>query len=124
MNLSGDVVIKYINFFKINLEDVLIIRDDLDIEIGSAKIKFDSSSGGDNGIKSIINRLGSQEFTQFKIGIGNNKMIDTKDYVLSKFSKNDKDLLSNIIKISPEIIEDFINNGYEYTISKYNGLLK
>lgn len=124
MNLSGDVVVEFVNFFKIDTEDILIIRDDLDIEVGKAKIKFDSSSGGDNGIKSIINRLNTQAFTQFKIGIGNNKLYDTKDYVLGRFSKEELELLNNIIDKSSKIIDDFITCGKDEIMSKYNGVLK
>jgi len=124
MNLSGDVVLQYTNYFKIDSQNVLVIRDDLDLEIGTAKIKFNSSSGGDNGIKSIINRLNTQEFAQFKIGISNNKLYDTKDYVLGKFSKRELDALNKIIEMSTNVIDSFINEGTEKTMCVYNGLLK
>lgn len=124
MNLSGDVVSKYVTFFKIPLENILVIRDDLDLEIGTAKIKFNSSSGGDNGIKSITSRLNSQEFYQFKIGISNNKNVDTKNYVLSTFSTQELKQLENIVNNSTEIIESFATRGGEQTICNYNGILK
>ena len=85
MNLSGDSVIKYINYYDIDVNDLLVIHDDLDMELGKIRIVFDSSSGGHNGIKSIINNLNSKKFTRLKIGISHNKNIDTKDYVLGKF---------------------------------------
>ena len=69
MNLSGDSVIKYINYYDIDVNDLLVIHDDLDMELGKIRIVFDSSSGGHNGIKSIINNLNSQKFTRLKIGI-------------------------------------------------------
>ena len=124
MNLSGTVVAQFAKFFKITPENILVIRDDLDLNLGSAKIKFNSSSGGDNGIKSIISSLQTQEFYQFKIGISNDKNIDTKDYVLSKFSKAELEILDTVIKNSVDIINSFINFGGERTISDYNGILK
>ena len=87
MNNSGLSVFEFVNFYKISLKDILIIQDDLDLDIGMIKFKFNSSSGGHNGIKSIINCLGSQEFSRLKIGINNEYKKDTIDFVLSKFSK-------------------------------------
>lgn len=124
MNLSGEVVAKYIKFYKINPEDLLIVRDDLDLPIGTARFKFDSSSGGDNGVKSIIHCLGTKEFCQFKVGISNNKLIDTKNYVLGTFKKDETEKLNNIIIKSKEVIDFYINNGIDVTMNKYNGILK
>ena len=108
MNLSGDVVRPFVDYYKIEPKDLLIIRDDLDLPLGHSRIKFDSSSGGDNGIKSIINRLGTQQFFQYKIGISNDKTRDTKDYVLGNFSKEEKNIIDNIIRDSSNTIDDFI----------------
>ena len=74
MNLSGNALIEFANFYKINLEDILVIQDDLDLEVGKYRLKINSSSGGHNGIKSIIERLGSNSFARLKIGISNNKI--------------------------------------------------
>lgn len=124
MNLSGKVVKDFTNYYKILPEDLLVIRDDLDLDIGTAKIKYDSSSGGDNGIKSIINELGTQKFTQLKIGISNDKNKDTVNYVLGHLSKEEFQKLAPIFDYSNEIIETFIREGYTSAINKYNGLMK
>ena len=124
MNLSGDVVVEFVNYYKIDLKDVLVVRDDLDIALGTAKIKFNSSSGGDNGIKSIINRLNSQEFGQLKIGISNDKEKDTKDYVLGHFSKKELEIINSVIDKTKDVIDDFISTDIDSTKSKYNGILK
>ena len=124
MNLSGTVVKEFVKFYKIPFENIFIIRDDLDLKIGTAKIKYNSSSGGDNGIKSIISSLGTESFFQFKIGISNNKNIDTKEYVLSEFTKDEISELNHIITISVEVIDYFIHNSGEKTINSYNGILK
>lgn len=119
MNLSGDVVKPFVDYYDIDLSDVLIIRDDLDLELGKTRIKFDSSSGGDNGIKSIINRLGSQQFYQYKIGISNDKQRDTKDYVLGKFSKEERMILDEIINDSQNLIDGFIRGEITTTTDRY-----
>lgn len=121
MNLSGDVVKPFIDYYKIDLIDVMIIHDDLDLQTGIFRLKTNSSSGGNNGVKSIIERCGSKEFNQFKIGISHNKQIDTKNYVLGRFSADEKKLLDNIMSKSNEIIEYFISNGIEKTMNRYNG---
>lgn len=119
MNLSGNVVKPFVDYFKIDEKDILIIRDDLDLPLGKIRIKFDSSSGGDNGIKSIINSLGNQKFYQFKIGISNDKNKDTKDYVLGNFTKTEKEILNKIIEDSEKYIETFIKDEINGTID-YN----
>lgn len=108
MNLSGDSVIKYINYYDIDINDILVIHDDLDMELGKIRIVYDSSSGGHNGVKSIISNLNSQKFTRLKIGIAHDKKIDTRDYVLGKFSKADLDILSDVYNKVSNIVEDFI----------------
>ena len=87
MNLSGMAVSKVVKFYKIKMEDILIIQDDLDLKIGTYKIKKNSSSGGHNGIKSIISELNSEEFGRLKIGIDKNATIPVDKYVLSSFTK-------------------------------------
>ena len=84
INLSGDVMIKFVKFFNISLEDILIISDDLDLPVGSIRLKQKGSSGGHNGLKNIENNLQTNEYKRIKIGISNDKNEDTKDYVLSK----------------------------------------
>lgn len=108
MNLSGTVVRKYTSFYNILPSDILVIQDDLDMEFGKIRVSFDSSSGGHNGIKNIIENIGTKEFTRLKIGISNNKKIDTKDYVLGKFSKEEKEKLDNTFFKLGNIINDFV----------------
>lgn len=120
MNLSGNAVVKFVNFYNLNIEDILVIQDDLDLTFGNYKLKKNSSAGGHNGIKSIISSLGSQEFLRLKIGVSNDKSIDTKDYVLGKFSKSDLEKLDSLQNIFNEVIESFVINGIEKTMNIYN----
>src|SRR5574344_1270831 len=109
MNLSGDSVIKFVNFYKIAPADVLVIQDDMDLPIGKYRLKYKSSCGGHNGIRSIINVLGTESVPRLKIGISRNNLSDTKDYVLSKFNKGDYELLTSNFDIFRDIIIEFIN---------------
>lgn len=121
MNLSGTVIKKYIDFYKINYQDILVIQDDLDMPVGKIKLKYKGSCGGHNGIRNIIDNLKTEEFKRFKLGIGKNANVSTKDYVLGKFSSEEQDIINKIILISDEILDSFITNDFEKAMSKYNG---
>lgn len=120
MNLSGGVVRKFVDYYKIDINDVLIIQDDLDMHFGRIKIVYDSSSGGHNGIKDIENNLGTKKYTRLKIGISNDKSLDTKDYVLGKFSSNELKELSDIYSKLINLIDDFCDINLDRLMSKYN----
>ena len=120
MNLSGDAGVKYVNYYDVNIEDILVVHDDLDLPFSTYKLKKNSSAGGHNGIKSIINRLGSQEFLRLKVGVSHDRSIDTKDYVLGNFSKAEKDKFNEMQKIFNEIIESFVCVGIDRTMNIYN----
>ena len=102
MNLSGQCIKPFIDFYKIPLENILVIQDDLDLEVGTYRIKTNSSSGGHNGIKSIIDCLGHNNFARLKIGISNNKKIDNKDYFLGRFNKEDFYAMAKGLEEVPE----------------------
>ena len=120
MNNSGISVSQFVNFYKMDINDILVIQDDLDIKIGQFKIKSSSSSGGHNGIKSIINYLNTNEFTRLKIGIKNNSQKNVIDFVLGKFSKDEFMLIKNNFSIYNKIINSFIKNGTKYTKEHLN----
>ncbi|MGN1000770.1 MAG: aminoacyl-tRNA hydrolase [Bacilli bacterium] len=120
MNLSGEVVKKFVEFYKIDINDILIIEDDLDLEIGKYKLKSSGSSGGHNGLKNIENLLKTTNYKRLKIGISNNKDIDTKEYVLGKIRKSDLDKYNDIFEIVNNIIDDFLLLDFERIMSKYN----
>lgn len=120
MNLSGGVVASFVKFFKIRIEDILVIHDDLDLPIGKFRIKINSSAGGHNGIKDIISALNSDAFARIKIGISNNKSIDTKDYVLGNFTKNDLEWIKDNENQIFDIIENFNYENVNSLMNKYN----
>ena len=119
MNLSGLAVSKIVNFYKIEIDDILVIQDDLDMEVGSFKLKNNSSAGGHNGIKSIISELNNDVFGRLKIGIGKDNRIPVDRYVLSKLPKEDIDKVNANTSEFNKIIDMFINNGFEYTKQRY-----
>jgi len=120
MNLSGLAVSKIVNFYKIDIKDILIIQDDLDMEIGTYKIKRNSSAGGHNGIKSIIQELHTDEFARLKIGISKSMQIPVDKYVLTKFSSEEDEKINKNMNNFKEIIDTFINFGIEETMHKHN----
>lgn len=120
INLSGEVIKKYVDFFKIDVQDILVINDDLDMNCGKIKIKYKGSSGGHNGLKNIEMHLKTNEYKRIKIGISNNKMMDTKDYVLGKISGIDKELIDSTIKKMPNIFSDYVNLSFDQLMNKYN----
>lgn len=122
MNLSGTVVFRYVNFYNLSSTDVLVIQDDLDMEFGKTRILFDSSSGGHNGIKNIIEMLGTKEFTRLKIGISKDKNIDTKDYVLGKFNEEERRSLDNLYGKLESIVDDFVLWDMDKLKQKYNNI--
>ena len=120
MNLSGEVVRDFVKFFKIDVNDVLIICDDLDTNVGTYRLRYKGSSGGHNGLKNIELHLNTKEYKRIKIGISNNKLIDTKDYVLGKFTSEEKGLINPIIDKMPNIINDYLDLSFDHLMNKYN----
>ncbi len=100
MNLSGNSVSAIANYYKINSENIIIIHDDLNLDFGKLRIKRKGSAGGQNGIKDIISKLATEDFNRLKFGIGLDQRIPVKDYVLSKFSKNE------LIQLEPVINDE------------------
>ena len=125
MNESGIAVNKCINFFKIPLENLIVIYDEMDLSPGNIKIKFGGGSAGHNGIKSIINYLGSEKFTRVRIGIGkpvNKEKISS--YVLSNFTNDELNLFNEIKTNIKYIIEDLVLEGLPFAMNKFNSKIQ
>ena len=120
MNLSGEVIYKYMDYFKIDKEDILVIYDDMDLDVGTFKIRFKGGSAGHNGLKNIESNISSNEYKRIKIGISKNKNIDTVNYVLGKFSKEEKEKLNEVLKNIPNIINDYLKLDFDKLMNKYN----
>ena len=120
MNLSGEVVIKFKDFYKINLEDILIICDDLDTPLGKIKLKYKGSSGGHNGLKNIELHLHSNEYKRIKLGISSNKNHDKIDHVIGKMPKEELEILEKVTDKSKDIIIDYLEMSFDNLMNKYN----
>ena len=120
INLSGEVIRRFIDFYKIDIEDILIIHDDLDLEVGTYRVKQHGSSGGHNGLKNIELHLGTQEYKRIKIGISNNKLMDTKDYVLGKISKEEQEKIDEVKNVVMDILDDYFKITFDQLMAKYN----
>lgn len=110
MNLSGQSVRKLMNFYNISVEDILVIYDDVDLPLGKTRLREIGSSGGHNGIKSIISNIQTDNFKRVKIGIDKNPLYETSDYVLCSFSKEENTLIEPVFKKVSDIISDFKND--------------
>ena len=123
MNLSGNALIKVKNYFKVDTADILVIVDDINLPLGSVRIRESGSAGGHNGLKSIEAVLGTNQYKRIKIGCGKpNVDIDLKDYVLANFSKAEQDILTKeVYPVAVDAIFAFIYSVEFHKItSKYN----
>lgn len=119
MNNSGIAVKEIKDYFKIELEDIIIIYDDMDIQIGHLKLKNNGSSAGHNGIKSIIQHLGTQEFKRIRVGIGSPNY-NVIDFVLTKPNKEDQELIDESQKNAVEALKISIKESFNKAMTLYN----
>lgn len=117
MNLSGEAVRTVMDFYKIDVKDILVIFDDISIDLGRVRFRTSGSDGGHNGIKSIIQHIG-EDFDRLKIGIGPQPNIPSEAFVLQNFTKDELDKLKEILK--QPIIEDYLKDGIEKVQNLYN----
>jgi PTH1 family peptidyl-tRNA hydrolase len=120
MNLSGESVVATLQFYKIDISNLVVIYDDLDLPIAQIKIKPKGSSGGHKGMASIIKLTGSQEFPRIRIGIDKSPVIKVTDYVLTKFTKHEQPLILKTIGNAVPILENYIKNDLDYIMNHYN----
>lgn len=120
INLSGEVIKKYLDFYKLNNSDLLVIHDDFAMNFGKVRVVFDSSDGGHNGIKNIQTNLVTKEYLRLKVGIYGNNDINPLDYVLGKFTKEQIEQLKNIFYNIKQIVPDYYNLELSALKEKYN----
>ncbi len=125
MNRSGVSVRNCKDFFKIAPNNIIVVYDDMDLALGSLKIKSSGGSAGHNGIKSLIDEIGSNNFVRIRIGIGKplNKE-NVNNYVLSNFKKDEFEALSRIKNRIEEIIKDIIFEGIIFAMNKFNSKIQ
>ena len=121
MNLSGDAVIEILNFYKIPLENLIVIYDDIDIEPGIAKIRKKGGPGTHNGMKSVVYKLASQEFARIRVGTGTPEYKnDLTNYVIGKVSDEEYLKLTEGISAAEEAVIEILKYGIDKAMNKIN----
>jgi len=122
MNLSGQSVQGLANFYKIPFPNLMVLSDDLDIPFGTIRIRASGGPGGQRGMASIIERLGSKDFPRLRLGIGRPPgRMDPADYVLQDFSRADLKALSEILDRASDAALTFVTEGLNPAMNKFNG---
>lgn len=124
MNLSGDVVSKVANYYKIPLEGLLVSVDDADLPLGALRMRESGRSGGHRGLESIEKRMGSKDYARQKLGIGRiGESRDIKNYVLGRFSPEEQILRDQVVDIAVKQARCWANEGCTIAMTRYNGTL-
>jgi peptidyl-tRNA hydrolase, PTH1 family len=122
MNNSGQSVAPLARFYKIPLEHILIVHDDLDLPFGSLRLRPVGGTGGQKGMESIVNKLGTRDFPRLRVGIGRPPgRMDPADYVLHDFDPSQQDLLPEVLGRAVDAIRKFVMEGIEPAMNIYNG---
>ena len=107
----------------LDISDVLIIYDDVSLDIGKIRIRPNGSAGGHNGIKNLINELGTQDFQRIRVGVGKKPMhYDLADWVLGHFKKDEREIMDKSVGLAAEAVESILDRGIGFAMNMYNGL--
>ncbi|KAB3531846.1 aminoacyl-tRNA hydrolase [Alkaliphilus serpentinus] len=121
MNLSGQSVIDLVNFYKMDMKNLIVIYDDIDVKLGSLRIREKGSAGTHNGMKSIIYLLQRDDFPRIRIGVGRPETEDLGDYVLSPFIGEEIPVIKDVIQRAAMAAETIIQKELQEAMNKYNG---
>ncbi|MCH5251431.1 MAG: aminoacyl-tRNA hydrolase [Lachnospiraceae bacterium] len=121
MNLSGESVRALADYYKIDLDEIIIIYDDISLEVGQIRVRKKGSAGGHNGIKNIISHLGTQEFARIKIGVGGPGRGDLVKHVLGRFSREEDGMFRDIFSLAEEAVLAIMEEGVESAMNRVNG---
>lgn len=119
MNLSGESVREIVSYFKIKIEDIIVVYDDMALEPGKIRLRLSGSSGGHKGMQNIIEQLGTQDIKRIRVGIGE-PTYDTIDYVLSKPTKDERPLIDQSIVDASNALKDILKMNFDRAMTKYN----
>jgi len=121
MNLSGECVRPLMDYFDIDIEDIIVIYDDLDLETGKLRLRQKGSAGGHNGIKSLIQHLGTQEFNRIRVGISRPPAgMKVPDYVLAKFTKDESPIIEQAIDKTVAAVESSLSKKFIEVMNEFN----
>ncbi|MCP4481746.1 MAG: aminoacyl-tRNA hydrolase [bacterium] len=120
MNNSGQAIRRLMDYYKISLADILVVFDDMQLDLGNIRLKIKGSSGGHNGIKSIIQHLGTPNFARLKIGVGECTQAELSKFVLSKFKKADLKVVEEMIGRAASAVKIWDRAGSGEVMQKFN----
>lgn len=121
MNLSGESVREMADYYKLTNEDVIVICDDINLDVGQLRVRKKGSAGGHNGIKNIIAQLGTEEFMRIRVGVGAKpEKWDLADYVLGRFPKEEEPVIREALEKVSKACECIITDGIEAAMNLYN----
>ena len=120
MNLCGECVAPLMGYYKIALEDIVVIYDDLDLPCGKVRLRPNGGSAGHNGLKSLIKHLGSKEFKRIRIGIDKDPLILGMDYVIGKPTGEQKKLLKKAVEKAALAIREYLDHDFVSAMNIYN----
>jgi PTH1 family peptidyl-tRNA hydrolase len=121
MNLSGRSVQQIVKFYKLPLEDLLVICDDMNLPAGKLRLRKSGSAGGQKGLQNIIDQLGTQDFSRLRIGIGRPpENIDAVDYVLTRFRSDERELLEDAVSDAASAVETWLRDGADAAMNSIN----
>ncbi len=120
MNNSGEAVIEAVKFYHIDLEDILVIYDDMDMPIGKIRLREKGSAGGQNGVKSIIAHLHTQDFKRIRVGIGKDSRVPVVDWVLGKIRKEELEDYHQAVCMAKDAAIYSISHSFVDTMSRFN----
>ena len=120
MNLSGESLREVMSYYKVPIENLIVIYDDLDLEVGTLRIRKKGSAGSHNGMKSVIYQLQDDSFPRVRVGIGDDNGVDRKDYVTGNVSKEDAEVLAKTIETAADAVTSMVADGVDIAMNKYN----
>jgi len=120
MNESGDAVVRLVNWYKVPVANLLIIYDDLDLPLGKIRLRPDGSAGGHKGMRSIISRLGTQDFPRLRLGIGRPDRGEPYQYVLHNFTSEQRAAMEDAYEKAITAVECFLTEGIASAMSRFN----
>lgn len=121
MNLSGNCVVEVLNFYKAHPQDLIVVYDDIDIEVGKIRIKPSGSAGTHNGMRDISNKIGTNDFVRVRVGSGKPQNgQDLADFVLGGFRKEEVEGINKAVENASEAVLEILNNSVHSAMNKFN----
>jgi PTH1 family peptidyl-tRNA hydrolase len=124
MNLSGRSVGQIVRFYKLEIQDVLAVCDDLSLPVGKIRLRSGGSDGGQKGLRDIAAHLGTDQYPRLRIGIGDRGELEASDYVLSRFRNPERALIDDTLILASQAVAVWVTQGIDAAMNKFNGPVK